>query len=116
MLDYLQINVSRVPTVPKLTLHSIFPVDVLLGQLDSGLIAKPTDKNELKTLWKNANTEFKKFDPNRSILLNDDVKPLVLQDKEKISKTIERLSKYPFYPTHNLGIYDEIGRASCRTR
>ncbi|MGB6462757.1 MAG: hypothetical protein WBF38_00840, partial [Nitrosotalea sp.] len=62
---------TKVPTIPKLTLHSFFPVDALLGLVDSGLIAKPNDKNELKKLWAKTNTEFKKLDPNRAIATND---------------------------------------------
>ncbi|MBI1828179.1 MAG: hypothetical protein HY222_08755 [Thaumarchaeota archaeon] len=97
---------TRVPTVPKITLFSVFPVHTLLGQHEAGTIAKPTDKNELQEIWKHANQEFKKLDPTRSFLTPDDMRPLVLKDNEKITKMVDRLKKYPPYNTQNFGIYD----------
>jgi hypothetical protein len=97
---------TRVPTVPKRTLFSAIPFQGLLGQFDAGIIAKPTDKNELQEIWKKTNQEFKKLDPNRSCLTVDDMKPLLLKDDKKLTKMLDRLKKYPPYSTHNFGIYD----------
>src|SRR5437899_2558282 len=97
---------TRVPTVWKKTLFSTVPLHLLLGQHDAGLIAKPTDKNELQEIWKKTNTEFKKLAPDRSFLTVADMKLFALKDNEKLTKMVERLKKYPPYDTQNFGIYD----------
>ncbi len=89
--------------VRKITLYSALPAQVILAQLQGGLIASPSDKNELIKKWQEANAIYNtNGNPSRSFLMPDDLEKLdgSKVDQELISNVLKRAKLYSPYDSH----------------
>lgn len=95
------------PIVSKLTLPAALPPQWLLAQLESGFVAKPSDKTALQALWEKANKAYKSSGPpSRSYLGVDDVKEIDNVPRSDIESALSRIRLYPPYDSHTTGIYN----------
>jgi hypothetical protein len=86
--------------VRKITLYSVLPVNALLGQLELGFVAEPSDKGSLQTAWETASAEYNKGDPARSLASPSDVRATANIEPELLETVLERVRRYPPYDSH----------------
>lgn len=94
-------------TVKKLSLHAALPQQVLIAQLENGLIAEPADQQALLAAWVRASTAYANCGPpSRSFITARDLRPLKGVAARRPSATLKRIRTYPPFDTHVTDLYD----------
>jgi hypothetical protein len=91
----------------KLSLHAVLPQQVLLGQLEGGLIANPAEPISLLHAWEKANRAFAQCGPvSRVSLAPEDLQPLQEVEAHEVESTLRRIRLYAPFDTHGAALYD----------
>jgi hypothetical protein len=101
------VNTSTNPFTRKLSLHAMLPQQVLLGQLEGGLIASPSEAIPLLHAWEKANCAYANCGPpSRSFLTADDIRPIQGVEDSDQEETLRRLRMYPPFDSHRVSLCD----------
>src|SRR2546428_4664176 len=94
-------------TVQKSTLFSVLPLMNLFQLLDQGVIANPSTKAALQSLWTPANHAYNLIgNTNRSFVTPTDVRTLQGVPTAKAQNMLNRIKLYPPFDSHQVGIFD----------
>jgi hypothetical protein len=98
---------SLPPSISKITLFSVLPVQTLFFNLDLGVIADPTDRVVLHSLWEKANKAYASIGPeSRSYATSEDLRPIEKVAKSRIESLLNRIKLYSTYDSHPTYIYN----------
>jgi len=91
----------------KLSLHAVLPQQVLLGQLEAGLIASPSETIPLLNAWEKANQAYGQSGPvTRSFIDSQDLRSIQDVEESSQEETLRRLRTYSPFDSHRVTLYE----------
>lgn len=85
----------------------MLPLMNLFQQVDMGLIANPSSRSALQSLWTPANQAYNAIgNVSRSFVAPGDVRPLQGVPTTKVQNMLNRIKLYPPFDSHQVGIFD----------